>query len=202
MNSSVGYKTIPLTFNRRAVIASATVTKELRNTIHCITEVEITEPRRRIKDHFDKTGYKFSLTAYIVTWLAHVIKDHPLLSSFIRGNKQILLDDVTVSVLVEREIDSEKIPEPIGISQAQLKTYRQINAEIRDAQKNPGEKPGSLSHMTWIRLIPNFLLKSFIRIADRNIKMAKRYGKVAVTAEQWALVIQSLNLKTKCKGKK
>jgi pyruvate/2-oxoglutarate dehydrogenase complex dihydrolipoamide acyltransferase (E2) component len=36
--------------------------------------------------------------------------------------------------------------------------------------------------MTWIKIIPNFLLKTFIRIADRNIKMAKRYGKVAVTA--------------------
>jgi hypothetical protein len=43
MRSSIGYKSIPITFNRRAVIASATITKELRNTIHCITEVDITE---------------------------------------------------------------------------------------------------------------------------------------------------------------
>ncbi|MBN1351984.1 hypothetical protein JXJ21_21460 [candidate division KSB1 bacterium] len=36
--------------------------------------------------------------------------------------------------------------------------------------------------MTWIRLSPNFLLKAFIRIAEKNIKMAKRYGKIAVAA--------------------
>ena len=75
------------------------------------------------------------MTAYIVTCLAHVIKDHPLLNSFIKGNKQIILNDVTVSVLIEREIDNEKVPEPIGISQAQLKTYSQISKEIREAQK-------------------------------------------------------------------
>ena len=36
--------------------------------------------------------------------------------------------------------------------------------------------------MGWIRYIPGFLLKPFVRLADRNIKLAKRYGKVAVTA--------------------
>jgi pyruvate/2-oxoglutarate dehydrogenase complex dihydrolipoamide acyltransferase (E2) component len=175
------YRSIPLTFNRRAVIASATVTKE-KNTIHCITEVDITEPRKIIKEHFNKTGEKLSLTAYIVTCLAQVIKDHPMLNSFIKGRKQIILDDVTVSVLVEREVQGEKVPEPVGIDHAQVKTYWQINNEIRNAQKNSVEKLGSLSGITWIRLIPNFLLKTFIRIADENIKMAKRFGKVAVTA--------------------
>ena len=36
--------------------------------------------------------------------------------------------------------------------------------------------------MAWIRYIPGFLLKTFVRLADRNIRLAKRYGKVAVTA--------------------
>jgi pyruvate/2-oxoglutarate dehydrogenase complex dihydrolipoamide acyltransferase (E2) component len=36
--------------------------------------------------------------------------------------------------------------------------------------------------MTWIRFIPSFLLRTFIRIADRNITMAKHYGKICVTA--------------------
>ncbi len=79
-------------------------------------------------------------------------------------------------------MNSEKVPEPLGISQAQEKSYLQINKEIRDAQKTTGGKLGSLSGITWIRFIPDFLLRTFICIADRNIKMAKRYGKVAVTA--------------------
>lgn len=181
MKNKKGHKSIPLSFNRRAVIASASVTKE-KNAIHSLTEVDITEPRRLIKEHFDRTGEKLSLTAYIVTCLAQVIKENPTMNSFIKGKRLILLDDVTVSVLIEREIIEEKVPEPIGIQQAQLKTFLQIHNEIRAAKKQQSDKLGSLSGLTWIRMIPNFLFKTFIRIADKNINMAKRYGKVAVTA--------------------
>jgi pyruvate/2-oxoglutarate dehydrogenase complex dihydrolipoamide acyltransferase (E2) component len=181
MDQKAGYKSIPLTFNRKAVIASATVTKA-KNTFHSITEVDISIPRHLINSYFQKTGIKLSLTAYIVTCLAHTINDHPLLNSFIKGNRQIILDDVTVSVLIEREVKGEKVPEPVAISNAQTKTYLQINNEIRSAQNQKGQQLGNLSKMTWIRFIPGFLMRSFIRIADKNIRMGKRYGKVAVTA--------------------
>jgi len=176
-----GYKSIPLSINRRAVIASATVTKE-KNVIHSFTEIDITEPRRLIKKHFEKTGEKLSLTGYIVACLAQTIKDHPQLNSFIKGKRLITLDDVTVSVLVEREIAGEKVPEPIEIQRAQEKSFNQIHNEIRKAKRQKSDKIGSLSGQTWIGLIPNFLLRTFIRFADKNLKMAKRYGKIAVTS--------------------
>ena len=50
------------------------------------------------------------------------------------------------------------------------------------SQRQKGDKLGNLSGATWIRLIPGFLLRRFMRIADKNIYMAKRYGKVCVTA--------------------
>ena len=181
MNQKTGYKSIPLTFSRKAVIASATVTKE-KNTFHCIAEVDISIPRRLIKEYFQQTGIKLSLTAYIVTCLARVIKDHPHLNSFIKGNRLILLDDVTVSVLIEREINGENVPEPVAVSEAQTKSFLEISNEIRAAQNQKGQHLGNLSNMTWIRFIPGFLMRTFIRIADKNIKMGKKYGKVAVTA--------------------
>ena len=181
MKSKKGYKSLPLSFNRRAVIASATVTKE-KNAFHSFTEVDITVPRQFIKEHFERTGEKLSLTAYIVTCLARVVKDFPELNSFIKGRKHIILDDLTINVLIEREISEEKVPEPVGIKVAQEKTFYQIHKEIRDAKKLKSDKLGSLSGQTWIRLIPGFLLRTFIRIADKNIYMAKSYGKIAVTA--------------------
>jgi pyruvate/2-oxoglutarate dehydrogenase complex dihydrolipoamide acyltransferase (E2) component len=175
------YESIPLSLNRFAVIASASVTKE-KNAIHAFTEIDISEPRRLIREHFDKTGEKLSLTAYIVTCLAQVVKEHPQLNSFIKRRRLIILDDVTVSVLVEREINGEKVPEPLGIKQAQIKTFRQIHNELREAKKIQSDKLGSFTNLTWIRYIPNIFLKSFIRMADKNINMAQRYGKVAVTS--------------------
>jgi len=157
------------------------VTRE-KNTIHSLSEVDITEPRHLMKEHFETTGEKLSFTAYIVTCLAYVMKDYPEFNSFIKGNRLIMLDDVTISVLIERDIDGGKVPEPVGIQQAQLKSFRQIQNQIRAAKTQEGTKLGGLSGATWIRLVPGFLMKAFVRIADTNIKMAKRYGKVAVTA--------------------
>ncbi|MBN2347463.1 MAG: 2-oxo acid dehydrogenase subunit E2 [Bacteroidales bacterium] len=181
MKNRNGYRQISLSINRRMVRASASVTRA-KNTIHCLAEIDITEPRRVIKEHFEKTGEKLSFTAYIVVCLAAVIRDFPTLNSFIKRRKLIILDDVTISVLIEREIGGEKVPEPVGISNAQLKTYRQIHHEIRSAQSLQSKNLGSLSGSTWFRFIPDFLLKTFVRIADKNLVMAKRYGKVAVTA--------------------
>ncbi len=89
MESKKAYKSLPLSFNRKTVIASASVTKE-KNTIHAFTEINITEPHRFIKKHFENTGEKFSLTAYIVTCLAQVIKEHSYLNSFIKRGKHII----------------------------------------------------------------------------------------------------------------
>jgi pyruvate/2-oxoglutarate dehydrogenase complex dihydrolipoamide acyltransferase (E2) component len=163
------------------VRASASVTRE-KNAIHSLMEVDVTEPRKWIKTHFEKTGEKLSFTAYIVTCLAYTLRDHPRMNSFIKGNRLIILDDVTVNVLMEREVDGENVPESIGIKETQKKTFRGISQEIREMQRKRKGRMGDLSGMTWIKFIPGFLLKSFIRIADKNIKMAKKYGKVAVTA--------------------
>ncbi|HNQ69598.1 MAG TPA: 2-oxo acid dehydrogenase subunit E2 [Bacteroidales bacterium] len=175
------YKKMPLSFGRRMVAASASVTKD-KNAIHCISEVDITKPRDLIKKHFEKTGEKLSLTAYIVACLSNVIKDYPQFNSFIKGKKLILLDDITISVLIEREIDGGKVPEPIGIQKAQYKTYLQMHKEIREAKNQQTDKLGSLSGKIWINLIPSFFLRLMIRMADKNIYMAKKYGKIAVTA--------------------
>ncbi len=176
-----GYRSEPLSFNRKVLISSASVTRR-KNTIHCLARADVTEPRRMIRAHFEKTGEKLSFTAYVVTCLAQVMKQHPRMNAFIRGNRLVLLEDVTISVLVEREIEEEKMPEPVGIRQAQLKTYRQISDEVREAREFTDNRLGGLSGAASIRLIPSFLLRTFVRLADRSLTMARRYGKVAVTA--------------------
>ena len=180
-SGSRGFTSEPLSFNRKMVAASASVTHS-KNTIHSIAQADITEPRSKIREHNKKTGEKLSFTAYIVKCLASVISDYPKLNSFIRRNRLIILDDINVSVLVEREFDGEHVPEPVCIRNADQKSYREIHREIREATSQHPKKLGSTEGMAWIRLLPPFLLKTFIRIADRNVKLAKKYGKLAVTA--------------------
>jgi pyruvate/2-oxoglutarate dehydrogenase complex dihydrolipoamide acyltransferase (E2) component len=176
-----GYTSERISFNRRMVAASAAVTAE-KSTIHSISETDITVPRRLLREHYERTGEKLSFTAYIVYCLAQVIKEHPHLNAFRSGNRLITLEDVTISVLVEREFSGEKVPEPLAIEAAQNMTFREINDTIRSAKERTDDALGGFSGMTWIRFIPGFMLRTFVRLGGRNIKLAKRYGKVAVTA--------------------
>ena len=79
--------------------ASASVTRG-KNSIHFMSEVDISRPRHLINDYFEQTGERLSFTAYIVTCLAHMIDKHPQFNSFIKGNRLVILDDVTISVLI------------------------------------------------------------------------------------------------------
>lgn len=89
-----------------------------------------------------------------------------------------MLDDLTISVLFEREIDGENVPEPVGIQAANRKTYRQLNDKLRAAQQHAEQRLGSAPGTEWIRFIPSFLLRSFVRLASRNIGTQKRFGVV------------------------
>ena len=117
-----------------------------------------------------------------MTCLARALEEFPRFNSFRKGSRLIVLDDLTINVLFEREIDGENIPEPVGIQAANRKTYRQVNDELRAAQQQAGQHVGSATGTAWIRFIPGFLLRTFIRLASHNIGMQKRFGVVGVTA--------------------
>jgi pyruvate/2-oxoglutarate dehydrogenase complex dihydrolipoamide acyltransferase (E2) component len=176
-----GHRVLPFTMNRRMVVASASVGRE-QNNIQALLEVDISRPRQLIHEHWQRTGERLSFTAYVVTCLAKAIAEFPSMNAFRKGQRLILLDDLTISVMIEREIDGESVPEPLGIQSAQSKTYRQIHQAIRTAQSHTGDQLGNLSGATWVRFVPSFLYRAFIRIASQNISIMQRYGAISVTA--------------------
>jgi pyruvate/2-oxoglutarate dehydrogenase complex dihydrolipoamide acyltransferase (E2) component len=179
--SQPGYQAIPLSMNRRMMRATLDIARQ-QNNIQALIEVDISKPREMIRNHKEQTGERLSLTAYVVACLGRAIAHHPQLNSFRKGQKLIMLDDVTISVMVERELEGEQMPENLGVRCAQKKSLREIHKEIRAAQQHADDGLGGLEGMTWIRYIPGFLMRSFVRLASRNVSMMKRYGAVGVTA--------------------
>ncbi|MCG8353590.1 MAG: 2-oxo acid dehydrogenase subunit E2 [Chloroflexales bacterium] len=158
MKRSRGYRVARFGANRRMVAASATVGRE-HNNIHAFTEVDISALRRRMREHRACTGQSLSLTAYVVACLARAVAENRVFNSRRKGSKLFILDDVTISVLVEREIDGRSVPDMLAVRAADKKAYRQIHDELRAAQQQPGAPLGSLSGMAGLlRLIPPFLL--------------------------------------------
>ncbi len=181
MKAKKNYRIEPFSSNRQMVAASSAAASRF-HTIHSLLEVDVTKPRRIIREHKNTSGESLSFTAYLVKCLAETISEFPQYNAFQRGRQLIVMENLTISVLVERELEGGRVPEPIGIQKTQTKTFLEIQKEIREAQFNQGEKLGSLSKTTWVRFIPGWLLGLFIRIASRNITLAERYGKTAVTA--------------------
>jgi pyruvate/2-oxoglutarate dehydrogenase complex dihydrolipoamide acyltransferase (E2) component len=181
MKKQRSYTRIPLTFNRRMVAISASITGE-KNLIHSMIEVDVHDIRKILREHRDKTGEQLSFTAWIVFALAGTLIKYPHFNAFRKGRKLVLLNDITISVLVERKLNEEKVPEPLGIQEAQNKSYRRIHDEIRQAQQQENQELGGLSKMTWVKYIPSFLMRTFFRLASASIRMNIRYGVVSVTA--------------------
>ena len=177
-----GHRVVPFTPNRRVVAASAAVARE-RNTVHALYEVDVTEPRRLLREHHERTGEKLSFTAFLVTCLARAIANNPHLNALRKGRKVYLLDDVTVGTLIERTIGEETVPELLPIRGAQDKTYRQIHDEIRAAQQGRGDRLGGPSAPNRLtRFAPDAILRAAVRAATHSVARAKRSGVVTVTA--------------------
>ncbi|MEJ2757108.1 MAG: 2-oxo acid dehydrogenase subunit E2 [Anaerolineales bacterium] len=164
------YKVIPFSFERQVVASTLAVGSQQKN-IHALIEVDITEPRRLMREHKQRTGESLSLTAYVVTCLGHAVAAHPHLNAFRKGRKLILLENVSIGTLVEREINGELVPENVGIRGVQAKSYRQVHDEIRAIQRQPSASMGELSGSGWVRFIPRFLFKTFVRLASRSLTM-------------------------------
>ena len=181
MGRGPGYRIRPFGGNRRLVAASTAVGRE-RNTIHVAIEVDVTDARRIIARHRERTGERLSFTGYVVACLARACAERPEFNAFRKGRRLVLLDEVTVNVLYEREVGGERVPDAVGIRAADRKTYREISDDIREEQKRSASSPGVASGMGWIRFVPEFLLKSVIRLASKSIRIQQRFGVVAVTS--------------------
>ncbi|MBN2533220.1 MAG: 2-oxo acid dehydrogenase subunit E2 [Spirochaetales bacterium] len=183
MKDIVSYQIKKVNLLRKMVRASAAVTRQ-KNTIHFFTEIDVSLPLTVLEKYKQKDGEKLSFTGYLAKSLSKVILNYPAFNSFIAGNKHVFLDEIIISILVERKIGDDFIPEPMVLRDVAGKTIYQINAEIRKAQKVAQEKEefGNLTNNRVLRFIPGFLLKTFVKFADKNIRMGTKYGKLCITS--------------------
>ena len=176
-----GARSKRLGFNRRMVAATSAVNRK-QNTIHFTTEVDVSAPRTLISGHQARTGERLSLTGYVTTCFARTMSEFPQFNVFRKGRNLVFLDDLAISVLVERTMDGESVPEPIVIQDADQKTLLEIHGAIRAAQSERPRRLGEAAGTAWIRFIPVFFLRTFVRLASRSVRMQRKYGVVGVTA--------------------
>lgn len=73
----------------------------------------MTEARQAIRDHRARTGEALSFTAFVVSCLAAAIDEDRRMHALRKGRSTLVLyDEVDVTVLVETDVDDDKVPMP------------------------------------------------------------------------------------------
>jgi pyruvate/2-oxoglutarate dehydrogenase complex dihydrolipoamide acyltransferase (E2) component len=153
-----------------------------KNIVHGIGEVDVSIPRRLIKEIKEKTGNNISFTGYIDYTLAQTVDKHKYMHAIRKKKKLYIFDDVDIATIIEVEIDNHKFPTSYIIRKANKKSLKEISNEIRDAQKKT-RKTILVRKLSTFANQPDFIRKAYYRyISKRPIKQKESGGTVGCTA--------------------
>ena len=172
------------------LIDDYTTVSKSNNIIWAVSQVDVTEVRRKMNEHFEKTGEKISFTAYIVLILARVAEKYKFPINTLRYKKKkfYIFDDVDVLINIERLLDGIKKPVNYTIRKAHAKTLRAINDEIREAQttkvvKVSNSGKGADKLMKFFPKMPRLIRRRIFRYIFRHPLLKKQLlGTVGCTA--------------------
>lgn len=174
------YRIEPFPRARYAIVDYLSVAHS-RHLVHALLEVDVTAPRRAIREHELNTGEQFSFTAFIITCVARAVAENKHMHAYRLGRKELIVfDEVDVSLPVERDVRGHRIGTPHVIRAADTKTWEEIHRELRSVQ---AEGAGAYQRMEWSSVLPRFLGRGFWRLLKRNPQLRKRIaGTVGLTA--------------------
>ncbi|MBV0900726.1 2-oxo acid dehydrogenase subunit E2 [Haloarcula salina] len=154
-----------------------------RSNVHGLVEIDVTDARERIQAIEEETGIALSFTAFVVSCLAAAVAEQPEVDRYHDWRGRVHeFEDVDVNVLVEREVDGERIGVPHVVRAANRRTVRSIHDEIRRVQTEPssGTEAG---FDALVRRLPGFVRRQLWRLPQWFPSRWKGLaGTVAVTS--------------------
>lgn len=176
-------KSFPLT---RRLIVDAGRGGHRQHRIMGLVEVDVTEPRRRIREHKEQTGEALSFTAFVLACLGQAIEGNKYFHARrdVWG-RLILFDEVDCTTMIEIELEGKKFPLAHIVRGINKRSVPSIHAEIREVQANP-EKSGSLDRPRWLMtaflLLPAFVRDVLYRVVGRTPGLFKQQTGTAMVS--------------------
>jgi pyruvate/2-oxoglutarate dehydrogenase complex dihydrolipoamide acyltransferase (E2) component len=200
------FKLVPFPKMRR-VLSIMLSSVRRKNMMHGLVEMDLTKAHQYMRDYKARTGVSLSLTAFIVTCLAHAVDENKSVQAYRKGKNQfILFNDVDVTVQVERKQGGQIKPAtskqstmsshqnehgtvhthqyyrvdtlfPHIIKAANKKSFMEIHQEIRAAQEEKIESTLKFKALNWIAFLPAFMIEFIWRLLWWLIKRNPRLQK-------------------------
>jgi len=166
---------------------------EIGNQKHHVTglvEIDVTLSRKKIRAYNKTHSNKISFNAWLINVIGSTIKKYETSASYLIGkNKLIIFDDINVSIVVEKDINGQKVPIPLMIEKANEASIESLTMQITEAKnKELTEKEIVLQKKTKkyeriYYLLPRFLRRYVWKFILKHPKIAyKKMGNVAFTS--------------------
>jgi pyruvate/2-oxoglutarate dehydrogenase complex dihydrolipoamide acyltransferase (E2) component len=180
--NQVGYSVLPFPSERQVIVDGGRIAAR-RHTVHGLIEVDVTEPRRLIRQHQARTGETLSFTAFVTACLGQAVEAHKRVQAYRDWrNRLILFDDVDVNMIVEIEMEGRKVTLPHFVRAANRRTVRDIHDEIRAVQARP-ERTREFGVRWFARWLPRWVRDVFYWVVYRNPHWLKQsFCTVGLTA--------------------
>lgn len=155
-----------------------------------LVEFDVTESRKKISAYNNSHPDKISFNAWLISVIGRTIKKHDAAGSYLIGkNKQIVFDDVNVSLVVEKDLKGTKVPVPLIIEKANERSIESIAREIAAAKDATFTEKDSVLQKKSRRLdrlyhlLPGFLRLYFWKYLLKRPKLTfEKMGNVAFTS--------------------
>jgi pyruvate/2-oxoglutarate dehydrogenase complex dihydrolipoamide acyltransferase (E2) component len=182
------YKTTRFPASRIASIDVCDIGKQ-KHHVSALIELDVTQSREKIRQ-IKISKRKVSFTAWLIKVISLTIKEHEITAAFLKGKqKALIFDDINVSLLVEKEINGQKVPMPVIIEKAHEADVDSITSQIADArQLKLSEKDIVLQKKSgkWERLyyrFPGFFRRLVWKYMLKHPRLVfSKMGNVAITS--------------------
>src|SRR5207248_629601 len=153
-----------------------------RHIMHGLVELDVSRARQLMREHEARTGEKLSFTAFVATCVGHAVAMNPEVQAYRTWRSQLVLfEDVDISIMVEKDLQGQKVAVSHIVRAANTKTMRAIQEEIRAVQAQP-IRGREVKALRWGTLLPGFVRQIFVWIMLKNPRLIKAFlGTVGLT---------------------
>lgn len=166
---------------------------EIGKRKHYVTgliELDVSNSRKKIREYNGNSNEKISFTSWIISEISQTIGHFDTSASYLKGkSKLVVFEDINVSLIVEKDLNGQKVPIPLIIEKANKRSLEDISMQIKNAKDKKltdkdmvlHKKASSFERLYYV--LPGFLRRYFWKYLLSHPKLAyKKMGNVAITS--------------------
>lgn len=161
-----------------------------KHHISALIEVDVSKGLEKIKTHHEGSGNRITFSGWLISVISRSIKQYETAAAYRAGKRKLLIfEDINVSVVVEKDIDGQKVPIPLVIEKAHEKSPEAITRELTEAKNAALSSEDIVIRRKTRRLeklyyrLPGIFRRAVWKYLLRHPKLAyEKMGNVAFTS--------------------